>query len=88
MQALSNYVHSLGLKFGLYSCAGSKTCQGRPGSLGFEEIDANTYAKWNVDFLKYDNCYSDGTSSKVRYPVMAKALANNKYNYPIFFSMC
>jgi alpha-galactosidase len=46
MPALSKYVHSKGLKFGLYSDAGSQTCQGRPGSYGFEKIDAQTYAKW------------------------------------------
>lgn len=46
MKVLSDYVHSKGLKFGLYSDAGEKTCQGRPGGLGFEKIDATTYAKW------------------------------------------
>lgn len=47
-------LHS-GLKFGLYSSAGTNTCQGRPGSLGYETNDANTYASWGVDYLKYDN---------------------------------
>lgn len=46
MAALGEYIHSRGLKFGLYSDAGYKTCQGRPGSLGYEEVDANTYAQW------------------------------------------
>jgi len=46
MKKLSDYVHSKGLKFGLYSDAGEKTCQGRPGGLGYETIDAKTYAKW------------------------------------------
>ncbi len=46
MKALSDYVHQKGLKFGLYSDAGEKTCEGRPGGLGYEKIDAATYAKW------------------------------------------
>lgn len=84
---LSDYIHSLGLKFGLYSDAGFYTCQGRPGSLGHEEIDAQTYAEWGVDYLKYDNCFNDGSSGKTkRYPSMRDAL--NKTGRPIFFSIC
>ena len=79
-------VHSKGLKFGLYSDAGYKTCGGRPGSLGYEDIDATTYASWGVDYLKYDNCNSDGTKPEVRYPVMRDAL--NKTGRPIFYSLC
>lgn len=86
IKALSDYVHSKGLKFGLYSDAGFKTCQKRPGSLGYEEIDAKTYAEWEVDYLKYDNCNTDGSSPKKRYPPMRDAL--NKTGRPIFFSMC
>ena len=56
---LVDYAHSKGLLFGLYSDAGTKTCAGRPGSLGYEIIDANTYAEWGVDYLKYDNCYNE-----------------------------
>jgi len=55
------------LKFGLYSDAGTETCAGRPGSLGYEEIDAQTYAKWGVDYLKYDNCHNMGLPVKDRY---------------------
>eukprot|EP01027_Heterolobosea_sp_BB2_P009793 GEZU01014408.1.p1 GENE.GEZU01014408.1~~GEZU01014408.1.p1 ORF type:complete len:320 (-),score=103.28 GEZU01014408.1:108-1067(-) len=84
--ALADYVHSLGLKFGLYSDAGNFTCAGRPGSLGYEKNDANTYASWGVDYLKYDNCYNDNISPKVRYPIMRDAL--NATGRPIFFSMC
>ena len=51
MAALADYIHSKGLYFGLYSDAGFKTCEGRPGSLGYEEIDANTYAKWKYSIL-------------------------------------
>ncbi len=58
-------VHDLGFKFGLYSSAGYKTCQGRPASLGYETIDADTYAQWGVDMLRYDNCYSDGTPPEI-----------------------
>jgi len=87
MKNLSDYIHSLGLKFGLYSDAGFKTCAGRPGSLGFEDIDAKTYAEWEVDYLKYDNCNHDGSSGKThRYPTMRDAL--NKTGRPIFFSIC
>ena len=86
MKALADYVHSKGLLFGLYSDAGFKTCAGRPGSLGFETIDAKTYAEWEVDYLKYDNCNTDGTIPEHRYPVMTKALA--ECGRDIFFSMC
>ncbi|CAF1193285.1 unnamed protein product [Didymodactylos carnosus] len=74
MRALVDYVHSRKLKFGLYSDAGYKTCAGRPGSLGHETKDADTYASWGVDYLKYDNCNTDGTKPEVRYPVMRDAL--------------
>ncbi|KAA3630880.1 MAG: glycoside hydrolase family 27 protein, partial [Bacteroidetes bacterium] len=56
MKALADYVHSKGLKFGLYNCAGSKTCAGYPGSRGHEYQDALLYASWGVDYLKYDWC--------------------------------
>ncbi len=66
--------------------AGFKTCGGRPASLHYETKDANTYASWKVDYLKYDNCNSDGTIPEVRYPPMRDAL--NASGRPIFFSMC
>ncbi|UJR16260.1 hypothetical protein I4U23_003168 [Adineta vaga] len=84
--ALVDYIHSKKLKFGLYSDAGFKTCDGRPGSLGYEKKDATRYAAWNVDYLKYDNCYDDGTKPEVRYPVMRDAL--NASERSIFYSMC
>ncbi|CAF1215039.1 unnamed protein product [Adineta ricciae] len=86
MKALVDYVHSRKLKFGLYSDAGYRTCAGRPGSLGYETKDANTYALWDVDYLKYDNCNTDGTKPEVRYPVMRDAL--NATGRPIFYSLC
>ncbi len=66
--------------------AGFKTCGGRPGSLHYETTDAKTYASWSVDYLKYDNCFNDGTIPEVRYPVMRDAL--NATGRPIFYSMC
>lgn len=60
MKALADYVHAKGLKFGIYSSPGAKTCGGYEGSLGHEAQDAKTYAAWGVDFLKYDLCsYQD-----------------------------
>ncbi|MBV8631347.1 MAG: glycoside hydrolase family 27 protein [Silvibacterium sp.] len=56
MKALGDYIHSKGLKFGIYSSPGPKTCGGYEGSYGHEEQDAKTYAMWGVDFLKYDLC--------------------------------
>src|SRR5262247_4568787 len=56
MKALGDYIHSKGLRFGIYSDAGEKTCAGRPGSQGHEFQDARQYAAWGVDYLKYDWC--------------------------------
>jgi alpha-galactosidase len=86
MKALGDYVHSKGLKFGLYSDAGSKTCQGRPGSNGFEVEDARQYAAWGVDYLKYDWCNTDGVDPKVAYMTMRDGLRAT--GRPIVFSMC
>ena len=86
IEPLVKYAHRKGLYFGLYSSAGNYTCQGRPGSLDYEKEDAEQYAKWEVDYLKYDNCYNNGISSLIRYPKMRDAL--NKTNRPIFYSLC
>jgi len=86
MKALADYVHSKGLKFGIYSDAGSKTCQGRPGSNGYETDDARQYAAWGVDYLKYDWCSTDGVDPKIAYPTMRDALRAT--GRPIVFSMC
>ena len=85
-QGMIHYVHRKGLLFGLYSSAGTETCEGRPGSLGHEEADASSYAAWQVDYLKYDNCFNDGSEPKTRYSAMRDAL--NKTGRPIFYSMC
>lgn len=66
--------------------AGYKTCAGRPGSLGYEIKDALKYAEWKVDYVKYDNCNTDGTKPEVRYPVMRDAL--NRTGRPMFYSLC
>ncbi|CAN1221604.1 unnamed protein product [Linum grandiflorum] len=91
IKALADYVHSKGLKLGIYSDAGNLTCSKlQPGSLGYEEQDAKTFASWvfllGIDFLKYDNCHDNELSPKVRYPVMSKALLNTGRS--IFFSLC
>ena len=86
IEALATYVHNQKLKFGLYSDAGNLTCAGRPGSLGFEVLDAQTYASWGVDYLKYDNCRRDQSSLHQRYQAMGDAL--NKSIGQIFYSMC
>jgi alpha-galactosidase len=86
IKALADYIHAKGLKFGIYSCAGRLTCQQRPGSNGYEVIDANTYAKWGVDYLKYDWCNSEGIDPVKAYTDMSKALA--KSGRPIVFSLC
>ena len=86
IKPLADYAHSKGLLFGLYSDAGLKTCAGKPGSLGYEKEDAETYAKWGVDYLKYDNCFNNDTKSTLRYPKMRDAL--NKTGRQIFYSMC
>ena len=85
-RGMIKYIHSKGLKFGLYSDAGTNTCARRPGSLGYVEIDANTYAQWNVDYLKYDSCYDRNEPAKERYSKMRDAL--NKTGRPIFYSLC
>jgi len=86
MYNLGQYIHSLGLKFGIYSDSGTFTCAGRPGSLGFEVIDALTYAAWGIDYLKFDNCNSKNIDPKLRYPVMRDSL--NATGRPILFSLC
>jgi alpha-galactosidase len=86
MKALADYVHSKGLKFGLYSDAGTQTCQGRPGSHGFETKDATQYAAWGVDYLKYDWCHAEGLDAKAAYSAMRQAL--DASGRSIVFSMC
>jgi alpha-galactosidase len=86
MKYVADYVHSKGLKFGIYSCAGSRTCAGRPGGLGHEYQDARTYAAYGVDYLKYDWCNSSTQEAKSSYANMRDALY--KAGRPIVFSLC
>jgi alpha-galactosidase len=86
MKSLGDYIHSKGLKFGIYSDVGAKTCGGRPGSRGHEYQDAITYASWGVDYLKYDWCNSQGLSPVGAYTTMRDALRAT--GRPIVFSLC
>lgn len=86
MKALADYVHSKGLKLGIYSCAGSKTCGGYPGSRGHEYQDALTYASWGIDYLKYDWCNTDNLNAVGAYTTMRDALY--AAGHPIVFSLC
>nr|CAD1836246.1 unnamed protein product [Ananas comosus var. bracteatus] len=93
IKALADYVHSKGLMLGIYSDAGYHTCSKlMPGSLGYEEKDADTFASWVrrkircIDYLKYDNCNNGDLKPMTRYPVMTRAIMNT--GRPIFFSLC
>jgi alpha-galactosidase len=86
MKAFADYVHAKGLKFGIYNCAGAKTCAGYPGTRGHEYEDARLYASWGVDFLKYDWCYTDSLNAPEAYKTMSAALRAT--GRPIVFSIC
>lgn len=86
MKALGDYIHSKGLKFGIYSDAGTKTCAGRPGSRGHEYQDAIQYARWGVDYLKYDWCSTGTQDQRASYLTMALALKATGRD--IVFSLC
>ncbi len=86
MRAVADAVHALGLKFGIYSDAGDRTCQGRPGSRGHEYQDALQYARWGVDYLKYDWCHTGGLNPREAYATMSDALRAS--GRPIVFSLC
>ena len=86
MKALAEYIHARGLKFGIYSSAGFKTCAGRPASRGREYQDAMVYASWDVDYLKYDWCGTEGLSAYGAYMTMRDALY--EAGRPVVFSLC
>ncbi|WP_348798742.1 glycoside hydrolase family 27 protein [Flavobacterium adhaerens] len=86
MKTVVDYVHSKGLKFGLYNCAGTKTCAGYPGTRGYEYQDARLYAGLGIDFLKYDWCNTQGITAKEAYNTMSNALKTA--GRPILFSIC
>ncbi|KAL5231800.1 hypothetical protein ABZP36_030576 [Zizania latifolia] len=87
IKALADYVHVKGLKLGIYSDAGTRTCSNKmPGSLDHEEQDVKTFASWGVDYLKYDNCNDAGRTVMERYTRMSNAMKT--YGKRIFFSLC
>jgi alpha-galactosidase len=98
IKALADYVHAKGLRLGIYEDAGVKTCGGKPGSLGHERQDADLFASWGVDYVKYDNCYAgpgcaqtsctggNEVPVKQRYAAMRDALVRT--GRPIVFSIC
>jgi alpha-galactosidase len=86
MKWLSDYVHSKGLKLGIYSDCGTQTCAGMPGSLGHEYQDALQYARWGIDYLKEDWCNTTNVNAKGAYQLMSDAL--RAAGRPIFHSMC
>ncbi|CAL9113858.1 unnamed protein product [Musa acuminata var. zebrina] len=91
IKALADYVHGKGLKLGIYSNTGHRTCNHTmPGSLGHEQKDAETFASWGIDYLKYDNYFMCATETRkncrCRYPEMTRALMRT--GRPIFVSLC
>lgn len=87
MKYLADYIHSKGLKFGMYSCAGIKTCGGYPSSYGYEYQDAKQFAEWGVDYLKYDFCnFPESANCKNAYLTMSMALRNSGRD--IVFAAC
>ena len=87
MKAVADYVHGKGLKFGMYSCAGQRTCADYPGSFDHEFLDAETFASWGVDFLKYDFCYKpQGVEGELLYRRMGMALRAS--GREILYSAC
>ncbi|MFC9843313.1 NPCBM/NEW2 domain-containing protein [Streptomyces sp. NPDC060223] len=92
LKAVADYVHSKGLKLGIYTSAGTKTCNeaGFPGALGHEYSDAQQFADWGVDYLKYDNCNNQGVDARLRYTTMRDALlaATRTTGRPIVYSLC
>ena len=86
IKPLADYVHSKGLKFGIYTDAGRLTCERRPGSYGYEDLDAKTYAQWGVDYVKIDWCNAEGIDAPTQYAKIRDALA--KSGRPIVYSIC
>jgi len=86
MKALADYIHAKGLKFGLYNCAGTRTCADYPGTRGYEYQDARLYADIGIDYLKFDWCNTNGINAKEAYTTMSKAI--KAAGRPIIFSLC
>src|SRR5579862_865887 len=90
MKALADYVHSKGLKFGLYSTPGPKDCEDYEGSYGHEDQDAHTFAAWGVDFLKYDWCGGDLVYKPEQMPAAYRKMydAIQRTGRPMVYSLC
>jgi alpha-galactosidase len=87
LEVLADYVHAQGLKVGIYSSAGTEICQGLPGSIGYERPDAQLFAQWGINYLKFENCGDHrGESAPKRYQAMSKA--PDATSRPIVFSVC
>jgi alpha-galactosidase len=88
MRTLADYVHSKGLKLGIYSDAGDRTCGGQAGSAGSEELDAKTFADWTIDYLKFDYCNAkdDGQTAILLYTKMGQAMV--AAGRPMIYSVC
>jgi len=86
MKALGDYLHAKGFKFGIHSCAGTKTCGGYPGGRGHEYQDALAYASWGIDFLKYDWCEHGTADARETYKTMRDAI--HTAGRPMVFSLC
>ncbi len=86
MHGLAAYLHARGLRYGLYTCAGDRTCQGYPGSRGREFVDARRFASWDVDFMKIDWCHSNGLDARAAYTTWSEAI--RAVRRPMVLSIC
>ena len=91
MKALGDYIHSKGLKFGIYTSVGRKTCEGYPGSFGYEQVDTDTFAEWGVDYIKIDWCtykhlWWPFWNYKTRYEIFSDAITMNER--PMIIAFC
>lgn len=87
MKYLADYIHSKGLKFGMYSCAGVMTCAAYPSSYGHEYVDAATFAEWEIDYLKYDFCFFP-KSGNCRNAYLTMSMALRSCGREILFAAC
>ena len=86
MHGLAAYLHARALRYGLYTCAGDRTCQGYPGSRGREFVDARRFASWDVDFMKIDWCHSSGLDARAAYTTWSEAI--RAVRRPMVLSIC
>jgi alpha-galactosidase len=86
MHGLAAYLHGRHLRFGLYTCAGDRTCQGYPGSRGREFVDARRFAAWDVDFMKIDWCNTAGLDARSAYATWSEAIRSTRR--PMVLSIC